>query len=96
MEHNNTLNNPNSFHDIDPKKMQLINNIMQQSKSLSAEQRIPFFLSAAANAQSNGIRFSERETDLILNALKTNMTPAQANQIDTVRRLSAMLMKKNS
>ena len=92
MEYHNS--NPQNFGDIDPKKMQLINTIMQQSKSLSNEQLIPFFLSAAANAQSNGISFNARETDIIINALKTNMTPAQANQIDTVRRLSAMLMKK--
>lgn len=91
----NNYNNPRNFNDIDPKKTQLINDVIQQSKNLSSDQLIPFFLSAAANAQNNGITFSESETDIILNALKANMTPAQASQIDTVRRLSSMVMKKN-
>lgn len=95
LTYSNNQQHPKNIQDIDPKKLQLINDILNQSKGLSSEQLIPFFLSAAANAQSNGITFTERETDIIIQALKTNMTPAQANQIDTVRRLSSMMMKKN-
>lgn len=86
MQYNNL-----DFNGISPEKIKLINDIIEKSQSVSQDDLIPFFLNASATANANGITFSDRETDLIINSLKTNMTPAQAGKIDTVRRLSKLL-----
>lgn len=84
------------FTGISPEKIKLINKIIQESQTVSQDNLIPYFLNASATAKANGITFTDRETDIIINALKTNMTPAQANKIDTVRRLSKILASSNS
>ena len=83
------------FTGISPEKIKLINNIIQESQTVSQDNLVPFFLNASAKAKANGITFTERETDIIVNALKNNMTPAQSNKIDTVRRLSKILASNN-
>lgn len=90
MQYNNS-----DFTSISPEKIKLINDIIEKSKTVSQDNLIPFFLNASATAKANGITFSDRETDIIINSLKTNMTPAQANKIDTVRRLSKILASDN-
>ena len=84
--------NYNNINGISPEKMNLLTEIIKQSESVSSENLIPFFLNAAATANSKGINFSDTETDVIINALKTNMTIEQKNKLDTVRKLSTMIM----
>lgn len=89
---NNNLN----FNGISPEKIKIINDIIEKSQNMSQDNLIPYFLNASATASANGITFTDAETDIIVNSLKTNMTPAQANKIDTVRRLSKILATNNS
>lgn len=81
----------NNFNGVSPDKIKLINEIIKQSESVPNDKLIPFFLDAASKAQSHGITFSDKETDIIISALKTNMTPAEINKIDTIRNLAKMI-----
>lgn len=69
----------------------MLNEIIKQSETVSADNMIPFFMNAAANANAKGISFSDTETELIIRALKTNMTPEQINRLETVRHLAKMI-----
>lgn len=83
------LNQP--INGISPEKLKILSEIIKQSENVSGENMIPFFLNAAANANAKGISFSDDETELIINALKTNMTQEQINRLETVRRLAKMI-----
>lgn len=85
------MNLNQSINGISPEKLNMLNEIIKQSETVSSDNMIPFFMKAAANANAKGISFSDRETELIINALKTNMTPEQINRLNTVRQLAKMI-----
>lgn len=85
------MNLNQSINGISPEKLNMLNEIIKQSETVSADNMIPFFMKAAENANAKGISFSDRETELIINALKTNMTPEQINRLNTVRQLAKMI-----
>lgn len=85
-----------SLSGISAEKLNLLTEILSQSESLNANALIPFFLSAASNAGKKGISFSDDETDTILNVLKINMSPAEIQKIETIRKMSHMISKKQT
>jgi hypothetical protein len=87
----NFMDNYNNISGISPEKLNLLSEIIRQSENISSENLIPFFLNAAATANAKGINFSDAETDVIINALKTNMTKEQISKLDTVRKLAKII-----
>ncbi len=87
--------NYDNINGISPDKLNLISDIIRQSENISPDNLIPFFLNAAAMANSKGINFSDQETDIIINALKTNMTKEQITKLETVRKLAGLISKSN-
>ena len=85
------MDNYNNISGISPEKLNLLSEIIRQSENVSSENLIPFFLNAAATANAKGINFSDAETDVIINALKTNMTKEQISKLDTVRKLAKII-----
>lgn len=92
---NDNMNLNQSINGISAEKLNMLTDIIKQSENVSGENMIPFFLNAAANANAKGISFSDRETELIINALKTNMTPEQISRLETVRHLAKMIQADN-
>lgn len=76
---------------ISPEKLKLISDIIKQSETVSSENLVPFFLNAASTANANGITFSDQETDLIIESLKTNMSSEQITKLETVRKLANII-----
>lgn len=84
-------NSYNNISGISPDKLNLLSEIIKQSENVSSDNLIPFFLNAAATANAKGINFSDSETEIIINALKTNMTNEQISKLDTVRKLAKII-----
>lgn len=93
-EKKNWKNDPR-LNQISPEKLNMLTNIVQNSKGLPNEALIPFFLNQTAAAGSKGINFSDAETELIIEVLKAGMTPEQIKQIDLVKKLSVMIANKS-
>lgn len=83
------------FNNISKEKMMLINKIMKESENISSENLIPFFMNATTNAKQQGISFTNKETNEIINSLKKNMTPAEINKLDNIIRLAKIINKQN-
>ncbi len=90
-----TSNAGGSFNTIAPEKINLLTDIIRQSQNVSSQNMVQFLLNSAATANAKGISFSDSETELIINALKTNMSPDQISQMDNIIRISKM-MRRNS
>ncbi len=89
------MNLNQSINGIPAEKLNMLTDIIKQSENVSSDNMIPFFMNAAANANAKGINFSDKETELIINALKTNMTPEQISRLETVRRLAKIIQANN-
>lgn len=85
----------NNINNISPEKLNFISTIIKQSENIPKDNIIPFFLNAAASANAKGIHFSDTETELIINSLKTNMTKEQINRLETVRTLAKAIASGN-
>lgn len=81
---------------ISQEKLNLLMHIFEKSKTMSSKELIPYFLSASAKATSEGITFTDEETDLILSVLKERMSPEEIKKINTIKRLSKMLASRQS
>lgn len=81
---------------ISPEKLNMLTSILSQAESVKSDSLIPFFLKSASEANKKGISFSDSETDLILNVLKTKMSKQDIQKIDTIRKLSQMIAKKQA
>ena len=87
-------NNP-QLNGIDPKKMNMLLELLTQAQGKKTEELIPFFLASTQKANSMGVSFDENETDLILNVLKANMSEEERQRVDTVRKLARQIASRN-
>jgi len=85
-----------SLNGISKEKLNILTEILTQAEKKKPEELIPFFLKSSADANSKGISFSDAETDLILSVLKKNMSKKDIQKIDTIRRLSQVIAKKQA
>lgn len=85
-----------SLKGISKEKLNILTDILSQAEKKKSDELIPFFLKSAADANRNGIAFTDAETDLILSVLKTNMSQKDIQKIETIRRLSQMIAKKQA
>lgn len=94
MENKDWMNNP-ALKDIDPVKLELLTQMVTQAESKNKDELLPFFLSINKEAIKRGINFNDAETDIILNILKTKMSPQDIKKIETIRNISKILTKKS-
>ncbi len=75
---------------MDPKKLEFLMNFANnQSPSGDAKDMASVLMSAASTAKNNGVEFSPDETDLMVEMLKQNMSPAEQKKADQIM----MMMK---
>jgi len=86
-------NNP-TLKGIDTEKLQFITEFASQVQGSKKEMMLPLLLSVTNKAKSKGINFTNDETDLIVNILSANMSSAEKQQIESIRKMADMLSKK--
>lgn len=93
-KYNELKNNP-ALKDISPEKLDLLVTLVTKAETLKQNELMPFFLSITKESNSKGISFNDAETEIILNALKKKMSPADIKKIDMIRNLTNMIAKKS-
>lgn len=91
---NKWMENP-VLSDISTEKMEVLTKILSGAGDMDAKQMLTYFIKETNLASKNGINFTDKETDAILDVLKTNMSPAEIKRIDTIRKMANMLGKRN-
>lgn len=86
------LNNPN-LKNIDKDKLNTLINLTSMAGSKSNNELLPFLLGTLSGG--GGVDFNDAETEIILEALKPNMSPKQIKKIETIRNLSKMIASKS-
>lgn len=90
----NWTENP-KLKNIDPKKLTLIEMLGEQAGSKKPEEILPFFLAVNAKANEMGITFNDNETEMILDSLKSKMSPSDIKKIDMIRNFTKMMSEKS-
>lgn len=76
---------------INEMKIDLINDFARKIKNKNENELLPFFLATMNKAKENNISFTDEETDIILNELKTKLSVSERKKIDTVRSMIQIL-----
>ncbi len=86
------LNNP-KLKNIDRDKLDTLLKLTSLAGSKSNDELLPFLLSTLKG--SGSVDFNDAETEVILEVLKTKMSPKEIKKIETIRNLSKMITSKS-
>lgn len=93
MDNNDWINNP-KLKNIDQKKLKMLIQLTEAAKTKDSDKLLPFFIDVTRKANSLGITFNDDETEVILNVLKTRMSPEDIKKIEMIKNLSRMITDK--
>ena len=81
MINNKWMENP-VLSDISTEKMEVLTKILNGAGDMDAKQMLTYFIKETNQASQNGINFTDKETDAILEVLKADMSPEEIKRID--------------
>lgn len=71
---------------MDEKKLKYLTDLATKVEGTPKDKVMPLLMSL--NAGMGSMNFSDQETDLLVSIMTANMSPAQRNQVETLRTLS--------
>lgn len=83
---NDWMNDP-ALAEIDKAKLEFLQALVFESRTLKKEQMLPFLMAVAKKGQAQHITFSNEEIDTIVAVIKKVSTPEEATVIDKMMRL---------
>lgn len=86
------MNDP-SLQNINPAKLVLLSNLLQQGSNKNSSNIMPFLLAASRESRSKGLSFSSSEIDMIIKVLKNSVSPEETQRIDKLLSLIRMMNK---
>lgn len=76
---------------VDKEKLDMLQKLAEQGKGKNASEMLPFLMNAASRGKNNGLKFSADEISVILTALKSGKSSAEAAKIDQIVNLMHMI-----
>lgn len=84
---NNQWKNHPNIQKIDPKKLEIMELLVNQCKGKSLELILPDLMAASSRLSEQGLSFTNEETAIIIDALKEGMNPVEQQRVDMLRGL---------
>ena len=84
---NNEWMNDPALSDIDKAKLEFLQALVFESRTIKKEQMLPFLMAVAKKGQENHITFSDSEIDTIVSVIRESATPEETATIDKLMRL---------
>ena len=79
---------------MDANKMACLSQMAGEMQGQSKDSMMSFLMSATTKAESQGIEFTDSETDLLMAELTKNMSPQERQKITMMRKMAATFAKK--
>lgn len=83
---NDWMNDP-ALAGIDKAKLEFLQALVFESRTLKKEQMLPFLMAVAKKGQADHIAFSNEEIETIVTAIKKESSPEEAATIDKMMRM---------
>lgn len=84
---NNEWMNDQSLAGIDRAKLEFLQALVFESRSLKKEQMLPFLMAVAKRGQADHITFTNEEIETIAAVIKKESSPEEAAAIDKMMRM---------
>lgn len=84
MKDNTWINNP-SLNNMNPRKKEILIDLMNEADGKSMHQCIPIILKANTKIKSAGLSFSKDESDLIMEILTVDMSPQEKAKLESLK-----------
>lgn len=75
-------------HNIAPEKLEFLQLLVFESKTLSRQQMLPFLMSIAKKGKERNISFDDHEIEAIVEALRKYSSPEEAEKINKLMSVS--------
>ena len=72
---------------IDRAKLDFLQSLVFDSKNLTKEQMMPFFMAVIQKSRERNIRFSKEEVDIISSAIRRHSSAEELGMIDKLMKL---------
>lgn len=72
---------------MDPRKIMILTDLAKEAEGVSMEKSLPLLLKANAQLKALGLTFTKEESDLMLQILTQNLTPADRVKIDAIMKM---------
>ncbi len=83
---NDWMNDP-ALAGIDKAKLEFLQALVFESRTLSKDQMLPFLMAVAKRGQADHITFSNEEIETIVSIIKRESSPEEAATIDKMMRM---------
>ena len=78
---------------MDPSKLAMLQMLADQGSQKSAQEMMPFLMSAFSRGQSSGLHFSDEEVRTILDVLTAGKSPAETAKLNKLINLMRMIRR---
>ena len=95
-QNQDSWNNDPSLKNMDLKKLAFLSELVSQSGGKSMDALLPFLISTRDLVYAMGLQFNDAETNLILNVLKSRMSPEEQSRIEMLRQMADLLTRKDT
>lgn len=86
------INHP-AMKNIHPAKKQILLELSKNSKNASMDKLLPLMMSANTKLKSQGLNFSQQESDLIIDILSANLSPAERQKFEMLKKMMPLMNK---
>lgn len=72
---------------IDARKMAILIELANESEGKPADKSLPLIMKANAQLKAMGLTFSNEEADLMVDILTKDMSPAEKQKVDMIKKM---------
>lgn len=76
-----------AFREMSPEKQELISTFLAKSGKLSMDKAMPLLLALSRDMKSKGLSFTKAESELLIEAMMTQMTPEERSKVELMRKM---------
>jgi hypothetical protein len=83
--------NDDTFKDISPQKLKIMVDMLNDMTGKPMEQKVRVLFSYGVKMKQNGLQFTKQESSLIIDSMKSNLSPTDRNKLDMVVTMMEMM-----
>lgn len=87
MNNLNWMNHP-AMKNIDARKLAVLVELANEAEGKSPDKIMPLMLKANAKLKSTNLNFSKEENDLLIDILTQDMSPADKQKVEMIKKMS--------
>lgn len=76
---------PSQLRNIPPAKLRIILDLIEASQGKGSDSILPLFMQINQKMQQQGLQFTKEESQLILELLRSDMSPEEARKLDMIQ-----------